>query len=100
MRSKLMLVVFLVVACGIVAAPAFADKLICISNKGLKGDTTVGDCIARGDQFAIIDKAGVPQILKKEEIDILKKTNPGAMNLKAYGLDYMKEAPEMGYPGP
>jgi hypothetical protein len=99
MRSKLMVVLVLALAVGLVANAAFADKLICITNKSLKGDTTtVGECMAKGDQFAVVDKMGVPHILTKEEADVLQKTNPGSMNLKAYGLDYMKEAPEMSYP--
>ncbi len=95
MRSKLMLVVFLVVAFGIVAAPAFADKLICISNKSLKGELTVGECLAKGDKFAVIDKAGVPQVLDQESIEVFKALNPNALNMKAYGLGNIKEAPEL-----
>ena len=63
MRSKLMIVLVLALAVGFLAGTAAADKLLCISNKDLKGELTVGECLAKGDKFAVVDKSGVPQIL-------------------------------------
>jgi hypothetical protein len=95
MRSKLMIVLVLVLAMGFLAGIASADKLLCISNKDLKGELTVGQCLARGDKFAVVDKSGVPQILKPEDVEIFKSLNPGALNMKAYGIGNIKEAPEI-----
>jgi hypothetical protein len=95
MRSKLMIVLVLALAVGFLAGTASADKLLCISNKDLKGELTVGQCLARGDKFAVVDKSGVPQILSPEDVEIFKSLNPGALNMKAYGIGNIKEAPEI-----
>ncbi len=95
MRSKLVVALVLALAVGFLTAPAFAAKLICISNKNLRGETTVGECLARGDKFAVIDQYGVPQILNQEDVEVFKALNPGAMNMKAFGVGHIKEAPEI-----
>ncbi len=95
MRSKLMIVLVLALAVGFLAGIASADKLICISNKDLKGELTVGQCLARGDKFAVVDKSGVPQVLDDQSVEIFKSLNPGALNMKAYGIGNIKEAPEI-----
>jgi hypothetical protein len=83
------------VAVGLLAGTASADKLLCISNKNLKGELTVGECLAKGDKFAVVDKTGVPTILDKESVEVFKALNPGALQMKAYGLGNIKEAPEI-----
>ncbi len=95
MRSKLMVALVLAVAVGLLAGNAFADKLICISNKNLKGELTVGECLAKGDKFAVVDRAGVPTILEGEALEAFKALNPGALQLKAFGLGNIKAAPEI-----
>ena len=95
MRSKLVMALVLMLAVGFLAGIANADKLICISNKNLKGELTVGECLARGDKFAVVDQAGVPQVLTTESIEVFKSLNPGALNMKAYGIGNIKEAPEI-----
>jgi hypothetical protein len=95
MRSKLMVALVLAVAVGFLAGVASADKLICISNKNLAGELTVGECLAKGDKFAVVDKSGVPTVLDKESIEVFKSLNPGALQLKAYGIGNIKAAPEI-----
>ena len=95
MRSKLMVALVLALAVGFLAGTAFADKLICISNKNLKGELTVGECLAKGEKFAVVDKAGVPTVLDKESVEVFKALNPGALQMKAYGIGNIKEAPEI-----
>ena len=95
MRSKLLVALVLVLAVGFLSGPAFAEKLLCISNKNLQGELTVGECLARGDKFAVVDKAGVPPVLDSESIAIFKALNPGALQMKAYGIGNIKEAPEI-----
>ena len=77
------------------ASGALAEKLICISKEELKGKETVKECVARGEKFAIVDEYGAVRILTKEEIDLMKKINPKAFDVPAYGIMYEKEAPEM-----
>jgi hypothetical protein len=95
MRFKLTMALVLAVAVGLLAGTAFADKLICITSPGMGGETTVGQCLAKGDKFAVVDKTGIPRELSDTEVQLMKKTNPGALNLKAYGIERMKEAPEL-----
>lgn len=87
------LAVILVLA--VLSASALADKLICISNEKLRGEETVGNCLARGEKFAIVDDKGAVRILGKEEFDLMKRINPKLMEMKAYGIIYLKEAPEL-----
>ena len=69
MGSKTLVVGTAVLAMVMLAASAaLADKMLCISRQELKGEETVGACIARGDQFAIIDDKGVVRILSPREI--------------------------------
>lgn len=95
MRSKLVVALVLALAVGFLTAPAFAAKLLCISNKDLKGETTVGECLAKGDKFAVVDQYGVPQILNQQDIEVFKALNPGAMQMKAFGVSNIKVAPEI-----
>lgn len=87
------LVVILLVA--MLAVSALADKLICISNEKLRGEETVANCLARGEKFAIVDERGAVRILSKEEFDVMKRINPKLLEMKAFGIVYLKEAPEM-----
>jgi hypothetical protein len=95
MRGKLVIVLVLALVAGLLASSAFAAKLLCISNKNLQGELTVGECLARGDKFAVVDKSGVPQVLNPEDVEIFKTLNPGALNMKAYGIGNIKSAPEI-----
>ncbi len=90
-----MIVLVLALAMGFLAGTASADKLICISNKSLKGELTGGQCLARGHKFAVVDNSGVPQVLDDESIETFKSLNPGTLNMKAYGIGNIKEAPEI-----
>ena len=98
MRSKLAMALVLAVAIGFLAGTAFADKLICITSPGMAGDKTVGECLAKGEKFAVVDKTGIPRELNETEVQLLKKTNPNVLNLKAFGIERMKEAPEIAPP--
>jgi hypothetical protein len=89
-----MAVVF-AVAFGLLAGTAFADKLICITAPGMGGETTVGQCLAKGEKFAVVDNTGIPRELSETEVQLLKKTNPNVLNMKAFGIERAKEAPEI-----
>jgi len=94
MKDKL--AVRLILACTIVlllASLALAEKLICISKEELRGQETVNNCLVKGEKFAIIDDKGVVRILSKDEMNLMRRTNPEIFKLPAYGIMYMKEAP-------
>ena len=77
------------------AAGARADKLICITDETLKGDQTVGSCLAKGEKFAIMDEKGVVRILSPQEIEITKRLNPKILEQPAFGVKLHHLAPEI-----
>jgi hypothetical protein len=72
-----------------------AAKLLCLSREDLKGEETVGTCVAKGDEFAIVDDAGFVRILTPREIALTKLFNPQVLEQRAYGLKYRDKAPEI-----
>ncbi len=93
MRSK-WIVVLVVAACAVmfVASGALAQKLLCVSAPGMKGEKSVAACSAAGDKFAYVDKNGLVRILSKEEMDMTMAFTPDIGKMKAFGLTYAGEA--------
>ncbi|AEB08939.1 hypothetical protein [Desulfobacca acetoxidans] len=96
MRSKLVMMLVLAVAIGLTATPALAQgKLLCVSNKELKGEQSVAQCVAKGDRFAVVDQYGLVRILSPEEVELTKAFNPKALETRAFGMRYEKLAPTL-----
>ncbi len=74
---------------------AMADKLLCVSNQNLKGETTVNKCLDQGMEFAIVEPNGFVRILRPREIELTKKINPKAFETPGFGLKYYRMAPEI-----
>jgi hypothetical protein len=99
MRSKLVTgLVLAVVAVMFVASGAMAAKMLCVSNQKLKGEDTVASCLAKGEKFAIVDDYGLVRILTPEEVELTKAFNPKALESRAFGMKYQKEAPIISMP--
>ena len=94
MRPKIMTIIVFLLALGFMATAALADKLVCISGN-TRGEMTIAQCLAEGHACAVIDRSGVPRILSRDELEVFKKLNPGALTMKAYSIPYLKEAPEI-----
>lgn len=96
MRSKLAVALIMaVVAVMVIASGAMAQKLLCVSNKELKGEQTVASCLAKGERFAIVDQFGIVRILTPEEVELTKAFNPKAFETRAFGIKYQKLAPAL-----
>ena len=95
MRIKIICGLMALTLCLLVAASAFADKLVCISNENLRGEMTVNNCLLKGEKFAIVDQYGGVRMISPEEAAVMKKLNPKLFEEKAYGIIYLKEAPEL-----
>jgi hypothetical protein len=95
MRVKIISVLVALTVSLVAASGAFADKLVCISKENLRGEETINNCLLRGDKFAIVDQYGGVRIISPEEAEVMKKLNPKLFEQKAYGIIYLKEAPEM-----
>jgi hypothetical protein len=79
----------------VLVGSAWADKLVCISNQKLRGEMTVNNCLLKGEKFAVVDQYGGVRIISPDEAAVMKKLNPKLFEEKAYGIIYLKEAPEM-----
>jgi hypothetical protein len=95
MRIKIICGLMALTVCLLMASVAFADKLVCISNENLRGEMTVNNCLLKGEKFAIVDQYGGVRMISSEEAAVMKKLNPKLFEEKAYGIIYLKEAPEM-----
>ena len=96
MRSKLVAgFVLAMVAVMFVASGAMAAKMLCVSNQQLKGEDTVASCLAKGEKFAIVDDYGIVHIMTPEEVELTKAFNPKALQTRAFGFKFQKEAPIM-----
>jgi hypothetical protein len=95
MRRKIICGLMASTVCLLVASSAWADKLVCISNENLKGEMTVNNCLLKGEKFAIVDQYGGVRMISPEEAAVMKKLNPKLFEEKAYGIVYLKEAPEL-----
>jgi hypothetical protein len=95
MRMKTLIGFMALTLCLVVAASAWADKLVCISNENLRGEMTVNNCLEKGEKFAIVDQYGGVRIISPEEARVMKRLNPKLFEEKAYGIIYLKEAPAM-----
>ncbi len=95
MRRKIICGLMALTVCMLVASSAWADKLVCISNENLKGEMTVNNCLLKGEKFAIVDQYGGVRMISPEEAAVMKRLNPKLFEEKAYGIIYLKEAPEL-----
>jgi hypothetical protein len=79
----------------LVASGASAEILLCVSNKGLKGEQTVDSCLAKGEQFAVVDNYGFVRVLTPEEIALSRALNPKVFQNRAFGFKYQNLAPQL-----
>ncbi len=90
----LVLVISLVIAMFLTSG-ALAAKLLCVSKQELKGEETVDSCLAKGEEFAIVDDYGIVHILTKREVELTKAFNPEVLKQRAFGLRSYEKAPEI-----
>jgi len=100
MRSKVAIVLVFVLVAVFCISPALAQekggaKLLCVSKTGLKGENTVGSCLASGEEFAIVDQYGIVHILTPREVELTKAFNPKIFEQRAYGLNMYRQAPNL-----
>ena len=68
-------------------------KLLCVSNPELRGQESVSSCLAKGDEFALVDQYGVVHVLTPREVALTKAFNPQIFQQRAFGIHYQSEAP-------
>jgi len=93
---KLKAILVLVLASLLLAAASATqaqEKLLCVSQQALKGEETVGSCLAKGERFAVVDQYGLVRILTPEEVELTKAFNPKVFETRAFGVKYFREAP-------
>ena len=96
MQRKLALVLVLsMVTVMFLVSGALAAKLLCVSNETMRGQESVASCLAKGDEFAIVDQFGAVRILSKREVELTKAFNPSFFDTPAWSFKFQKEAPEL-----
>jgi hypothetical protein len=93
MRTKLWLICIVLGFTLMITSETFAAKLVCISSGEQKGDQTVASCLAKGEEFAIVDEYGIVHILSPREIALTKAFNPQILEQRAYSMRYQELAP-------
>lgn len=93
--GRIFLLALSLAAAMLIATSAFAEKLLCLSRQEIRGEETVGQCLAKGDRFAIMDDQGRVRTVGPLEMEALKKYRPEILEMKAYGLKRQEEAPEI-----
>jgi|UniRef100_A0A7V6A2V7 hypothetical protein len=93
MRSKWIAVVVVMIGAVLLLAPvAMAQKLLCVSEKEMRGQKTIAACNAAGDTFAYMDKNGLVRILSKEELTLSLAFNPKIAQMPAFSVKYGGQA--------
>ena len=96
MQRKLIVVLVLsVVTTLFLVSGALAAKLLCVSNETYQGQESVSSCLAKGEEFAIVDQFGAVRILSKREVELTKAFNPTFFNQPAFSIKYGAQAPEL-----
>jgi hypothetical protein len=95
-KSFVALILCLALILGVTsAALAQGAKLLCVSNQELKGQQSVSSCLAKGEEFAIVDQYGVVHVLTPREVALTKAFNPQLFEQRAFSLRYGQEAPPL-----
>jgi hypothetical protein len=57
---------------------------------------TKKNCLPRAERFAIVDDQAPVRYLSREEFEMLKKRNPGLIEMRAGDIVYLTETPHAG----
>ncbi len=95
MRCKLTAILIALILVLSLVAGVSAATLLCVSNEQLKGQETVGSCLAKGERFAVVDEYGLVRILTPEEVALTKVLNPKVFQTQAFGMKYIQLAPPL-----
>ena len=95
MRCQLTAMLIALILVLSLVAVASGAMLLCVSNQELKGQETVGSCVAKGERFAVVDQFGLVRILTPEEIALTKALNPQVFQTRAFGMKYIQLAPPL-----
>ncbi len=93
MKTRLWLILTVLSFMLINTSGTFAAKLLCVSSEEHKGEQTVGSCLTKGEEFAIVDDYGIVRILSPREIALTKAFNPQILEQRAYSMKYQELAP-------
>jgi hypothetical protein len=83
------------IMCFTTIALAAGAKLLCVTNQDLKGEQDVSSCLAKGDEFAIVDQYGVVHVLTPREVELTKAFNPQMFQQRAFGMRFRDKAPDL-----
>jgi hypothetical protein len=76
-------------------ALAAGAKLLCVTSQDLKGEQDVSSCLAKGEEFAIVDQYGIVHVLTPREVALTKAFNPQLFQQRAFSMRFGEKAPEL-----
>src|SRR3974377_1331187 len=94
-RKLIVVLVLFVVTTLFLVSGALAAKLLCVSSETYQGQESVSSCLAKGEEFAIVDQFGAVRILSKREVELTKAFNPSCFDQQAWSFKYGSKAPEL-----
>lgn len=92
---KVLVLCLAFIMCLTSVALAAGAKLLCVTNQELKGEQNVSSCLAKGEEFAIVDQYGVVHVLTPREVELTKAFNPELFQQRAFSMRYGEKAPEL-----
>ncbi|MGD0826687.1 MAG: succinylglutamate desuccinylase [Desulfobaccales bacterium] len=94
-KKSIKILIFSLALTLCVTGAAIADgaKLLCVSNQNLKGQESVSSCLAKGDEFAIVDQYGIVHVLTPREVELTRAFNPNVFQQRAFSIQYERMAP-------
>ncbi len=93
--SKILIFCLAFTLCVTSVALAAGAKLLCVTNQELKGQQDVSSCLAKGEEFAIVDQYGIVHVLTPREVALTKAFNPQLFQQRAFSMRYGEKAPEL-----
>ena len=94
-RKMIFVSIVSMIAASLLISGAMAAKLVCFSEDVIKGQMDINKCVAQGMQCGLIDDNGFVRMLSPKEIELTRKINPKAFQMKAYGWKQYREAPDI-----
>lgn len=84
-----------ILVAGVLVSDLLACRLVHIAKGRLDGEAPKEKCLKGSESFAMMDEHTTMQFLSPEKAQMMEKLNPKLFEEKAYGIVYLKEAPEL-----
>ena len=84
-----------ILVAGVLVSDLLACRLIHSAKRRLTGEDLKEKFLHESEIFAMLDEPRTMRFLSPEKPQMMKNLNPNLFEEEAYGIDYLKEAPEL-----